>query len=128
MAEQEFRGQEKQRFPALVGIGIALAIAVIVVAFVVDSEIGIPVLVLAVVCVGAAVGYRVIAGSNRSAERDAEDAGPPKAPPDQSRPLGDTPEAHDEVSPRDLPPDHPGRETAEEVAGGADGTTRGPLP
>jgi hypothetical protein len=128
MAQQEFSGEEKQRFPALVGIGIALAVAVIVVAFVVDSEIGIPVLVLALICVAAALGYRMIAGSNRSADRDSEDSGVPKAPPDQSRPLGDTPEAHDEVSPHDLPRDHPGREEAEEVAGGADGTTRGPLP
>jgi hypothetical protein len=128
MAEQEFRGEEKQRFPALTALGVLLGIAVIVVAFVVDSEIGIPVLILVLVCVGAALAYRVIAGSNRSAERDSEDAGPPKPSPDRERPLGDTPEAHDEVSPHDLPPDHPGREEAEEVAGGSEGTTRGPLP
>ena len=36
---------------------------------------------------------------------------------DDDRPLGDTPEAHDEINPRDLPPDHPGREAAEEQAG-----------
>ncbi len=46
--------------------------------------------------------------------------------PDQETPLGDTPEAHDEISPHDLPPDHPGRAEAERRAGGAgDGTTRG---
>jgi hypothetical protein len=28
---------------------------------------------------------------------------------DDARPLGDTPEAHDEISPHDLPPDHPAR-------------------
>jgi hypothetical protein len=128
MADQEFRGEEKQRFPALVLVGVALAIAVIVVAFVVDPEIGIPVLVLALVCVGAAVGYRLIAGSNRGAERDSQDSGLPKAPPDRERPMGDTPEAHDEISPHDLPPEHPGREEAEQVSGGSDGTTRGPLP
>ena len=45
--------------------------------------------------------------------------------PDDETDLGDTPEAHDEVSPHDLPPDHPGRQKAEELAGGQDGTTTG---
>ena len=29
------------------------------------------------------------------------------------RPLGDTPEAHDEISPRDIPKDNPARQEAE---------------
>ena len=45
--------------------------------------------------------------------------------PDEETPAGDTPEAHDEISPHDLPPDHPGRDEAERLAGGEDGTTRG---
>ena len=45
--------------------------------------------------------------------------------PDEETDLGDTPEAHDEVSPHDLPRDHPGRQTAVDLAGGEDGTTRG---
>jgi hypothetical protein len=45
--------------------------------------------------------------------------------PDSETDLGDTPEAHDELSPHDLPKDHPGRQAAEELAGGEDGTTRG---
>jgi HAMP domain-containing protein len=44
--------------------------------------------------------------------------------PDDSTPAGDTPEAHDEINPHDLPRDHPGRQAAEEQAGEA-GTTRG---
>ena len=49
-----------------------------------------------------------------------------KAPPhDDETDLGDTPEAHDELSPHDLPKDHPGRQEAEELAGGEDGTTTG---
>ena len=44
---------------------------------------------------------------------------------DDDRPLGDTPEAHDEISPHDLPKDHPGRQQAERDAGGDEGTTRG---
>lgn len=41
------------------------------------------------------------------------------------RPAGDTDEAHDEISPHDLPPDHPGRKAAEEHAAAGDGTTPG---
>ena len=44
---------------------------------------------------------------------------------DDDRPMGDTPEAHDEINPHDLPPDHPGRQEAEAQAGGEEGTTRG---
>jgi hypothetical protein len=36
--------------------------------------------------------------------------------PDNETAAGDTPEAHDEINPHDLPPDHPGRRAAEEQA------------
>ncbi|HEX2086133.1 MAG TPA: hypothetical protein VHF89_10660 [Solirubrobacteraceae bacterium] len=36
--------------------------------------------------------------------------------PDDRTPAGDTPEAHDEINPHDLPTDHPGRQAAEEMA------------
>jgi len=45
--------------------------------------------------------------------------------PDDETPAGDTPEAHDEITPHDLPLDHPGRDEAERLAGGEDGSTRG---
>ncbi len=45
--------------------------------------------------------------------------------PDDETELGDTPEAHDDISPHDLPPGHPGRDEAERLAGGGDGVTRG---
>jgi hypothetical protein len=45
--------------------------------------------------------------------------------PDDETPLGDTPEAHDEISPHDLPRGHPGRAEAERQAGGEDGVTKG---
>jgi hypothetical protein len=56
-----------------------------------------------------------------------ENAREPLGPftPDDETPLGDTPEAHDEISPHDLPKDHPGRRAAEEQAGGEGGTTQG---
>ena len=44
--------------------------------------------------------------------------------PDDETALGDTPEAHDEINPHDLPPDHPGRHAAERMAEG-DGETAG---
>jgi hypothetical protein len=48
--------------------------------------------------------------------------------PDDDSAAGDTPEAHDEINPHDIPPGHPGRRAAEEKAD-ADGdgarTTRG---
>jgi hypothetical protein len=54
---------------------------------------------------------------------DDEPLGP--ATPDDETPLGDTPEAHDEINPHDLPRDHPGRKEAERQAGGDAGTTTG---
>src|SRR3954447_13299586 len=36
--------------------------------------------------------------------------------PDNETAAGDTPEAHDEINPHDLPPDHPGRQAAEDQA------------
>ena len=56
-------------------------------------------------------------------EHEREPLGP--ATPDEETDLGDTPEAHDEISPVDLPPDHPGRRQAERDAGGVEGETQG---
>ena len=47
------------------------------------------------------------------------------ATPTDERPLGDTPEAHDEIIPEDLPKDHPGRKEAERQATTGDGTVQG---
>jgi hypothetical protein len=44
---------------------------------------------------------------------------------DDTTPLGDSPELHDEITPHDLPPDHPGRHRIEEqTRSGGGGTTR----
>ena len=49
--------------------------------------------------------------------------------PDNETAAGDTPEAHDELNPHDMPPGHPGRRAAEHQADDDDGdgvrTTRG---
>jgi hypothetical protein len=47
------------------------------------------------------------------------------ATPDDDTELGDTPEAHDEIVPEDLPKDHPGRQAAERQAAAGDGTVQG---
>ena len=44
---------------------------------------------------------------------------------DDGRPLGDTAEAHDEITPHDLPMGHPGRPAAVRQARERGGTTRG---
>jgi hypothetical protein len=56
-----------------------------------------------------------------------QDAHEPLGPatPDDETPLGDSPEAHDEIIPEDLPKDHPGRREAEREAAEGDGTVRG---
>lgn len=120
---ETFEGREKTRFPSLLVLGVLMAVVVIVVAFIVEPEYGFPVLLLTLICAGAAIGYRVIAGGNRD-DADASD-NIPRQPATEDRPLGDTPEAHDEINPHDLPLDNPGRHTAERLAAGAEGTTSG---
>jgi len=65
-------------------------------------------------------------GRSEASPHDDE-AAEPLGPmtPDEQTPAGDTPEAHDEISPHDLPSDHPGRREAERLADGEGGTTRG---
>ena len=89
-------------------------------------DILIPVLILAAILAVAAVGFRII--TQRGGSDQDSTSNFPNQEPREERPLGDTPEAHDEISPHDLPREHPGREEAEEMAGGREGTTRGPLP
>lgn len=45
--------------------------------------------------------------------------------PDDQTPLGDTPEAHDEITPHDVPKDHPSRQAVEAEAADGDGLVRG---
>ena len=93
----------------------------------------IPVLILAVLVGAYALVNRVLTkrltrrtGSLESAMSDADDPVPSAHLfPDSETPLGDTPEAHDEISPHDIPIGHPGREEAERQAGGLKGTTSG---
>lgn len=71
-------------------------------------------------------------GSVEKAQSDADNPVPAVLTvPDDSTPAGDTPDAHDEISPHDVPLGHPGRQAAEDMASQDDaedpgsGTTRG---
>jgi hypothetical protein len=55
------------------------------------------------------------------------DRGGPGIGPDDRTPLGDTTEVHNDITPRDLPLDHPGRHEAERQASRAGGVTRGDI-
>jgi len=126
-AHDEFKGGEQTRFGVLLLAGVGFAVALIVVVIVIgEPSYSIPIAVLLGLCAVAAVAYRLVAGSNRT-DADSSDT-VPKQPARAERPLGDTPEAHDEINPHDLPLDNPGRRAAEEQAETIEGTTRGPLP
>src|SRR3954449_136845 len=94
----------------------------------------IPLAVLALIVIGwfavnAAGAKRISERQGGDPERAFEDSEDPVPSthliPDDQRPLGDTPEAHDEVNPHDIPLDNPGRHAAEERVGGEDGQTSG---
>jgi hypothetical protein len=114
---------ERRRFPALLALGAGLGAVVVIVAFVADAGLAWPLLILFALCLVVAVVYRLIAGSNRD-DADHTDS-LPKQPATRSRPLGDTPEAHDEISPHDIPLYSPARRAAEQQAGGVAAATRG---
>jgi hypothetical protein len=118
-----FDGVERRRFPALLAVGGGLGAVVVIVAFVADAGLAWPLLILFAICLAVAVVYRLVAGSNRD-DADHTDSFP-KQPATRSRPLGDTPEAHDELSPHDIPLYSPARRAAEQQAGGVAATTRG---
>jgi hypothetical protein len=123
MASDRFDGVERRRFPTLLAVGAGLGAVVVIVAFVADAGLAWPLLILFALCLAVALVYRLIAGSSRD-DADHTDS-LPKQPATRSRPLGDTPEAHDELSPHDIPLYSPARRAAEQQAGGLAGTTRG---
>jgi hypothetical protein len=87
-------------------------------------DILIPVLILVVIIALAAVAFRVI--TQRGGSDQDSTSNFPNQEPRGERPLGDTPEAHDEINPRDIPKDNPARQEAEEqAAGGGSDETQG---
>ena len=110
---------------ALVGFAIAAVVA--------DAIFLVPVALLALAVGGYAMVNRGMAArveDKQGSDEEAISAADEEIPSthligDDETPIGDTPEAHDEINPHDLPKDHPGRQAAEEEAGELQGTTRG---
>ena len=90
-------------------------------------------LILAALAGGYALVNLVLARRVRADHASAQDAAADSSDPipsthliaDDETPAGDTPEAHDEINPHDLPMDHPGRQAAEREAGDLERTTQG---
>ena len=108
----------------LIGGLVAAAIVIAVAWATLGAEVAIPILILTAICVAVAIAYRTLGTGPRAKAADSTEGGLPTLPAEDDRPLGDTPQAHDELNPHDLPPDHPGRHAAEEMAKG-DGETAG---
>ncbi len=97
------------------------------------AEFVLPIALLAVLVIGffmlnALLARRSLArhgGDPRAAQRDGDDPVPAAHVIPDGRPIGDTAEAHDEISPHDLPKDSPARRAAERQAASRAGTTRG---
>ena len=89
------------------------------------------VLVGAVVAINGLMRKRVTARHDSMEDAMSDETEPIPSShliPDNETAAGDTPEAHDEINPDDLPAGHPGREAAEEQAEENDDgarTTRG---
>ena len=110
--------------PAALGFGVVGAIVIAVAAWLaMGIGAALVVLLLGAICIGVFAVYRT-AGTSADAATDNSD-GTPRLRAEDGRPLGDTPQAHDEINPHDLPPDHPGRHAAEAMAQGDDGSTSG---
>jgi hypothetical protein len=108
---------------------IALVVAFLVIFGVTVILTGKPIYLLAAVILAAlVVGYSLfnrgmskkVASRHDSIEDAMSDESEPIPSthliPDNETAAGDTPEAHDEINPHDLPPDHPGRQAAEAQA------------
>jgi hypothetical protein len=116
-------------------IGALLVVYVLAVLLAGTPEYLIPAAILALIVLGYAMVQRALTrremarhgGDVDAALRDDEDWAIPSTHlvGDDTTQAGDTPEVHDEISPHDLPIDHPGRQAAEDQAAGEEGTTNG---
>jgi hypothetical protein len=132
---REVKGKEPNMAKWQLGVLGAFLVIFAITAFLTGEPVYvIPVLILALLVLAYAAFTRAMSkrieekhGSLEDALSD-EDEDIPSAHliPDDETALGDTPEAHDEITPHDLPLDHPGRQAAEAQAGHqGGGTTRG---
>jgi hypothetical protein len=95
------------------------------------AVIAVVLIVVAVLAINGAMRKRVTSRHDSIEDAMSDEKEPIPSThliPDNETAAGDTPEAHDEINPHDLPAGHPGREAAEEQADADDDgarTTRG---
>jgi hypothetical protein len=95
------------------------------------AVIAVVLIVVAVLAINGALRKRVTSRHDSIEDAMSDESEPIPSThliPDNETAAGDTPEAHDEINPHDLPAGHPGREAAEEQAEENDDgarTTRG---
>jgi hypothetical protein len=112
---------------------ILLTIFAVAAGVLAGAEFALPVAILAVLVLGFLALNTLLArrtlqrhhGDPAAAQQDAGDGLPAAHLIPDDRPLGDTAQAHDEISPHDLPKDSPARRAAEAQAARRNGTTRG---
>lgn len=115
------------------GTAALLAVFAIAAGVLAGAEFSVPVVILAALVLGFLVFNNLLArrslarhgGDPGAAQDDGADDLPAAHVIPDDRPLGDTAEAHDEISPHDLPKDSPARRAAEAQARRNGGTTRG---
>jgi hypothetical protein len=89
--------------------------------------IAVVLIVVAVVAINGAMRKRVTSRHDSIEDAMSDENEPIPSThliPDNETAAGDTPEAHDEINPHDLPAGHPGREAAEEQAEEGDDSAR----
>jgi hypothetical protein len=112
---------------------ILLTIFAIAAGVLAGPEFTLPIAILAALVLGFLALNTLLArrtmqrhdGDPSVAQQDAGDGLPAAHLIPDDRPLGDTAQAHDEISPHDLPKDSPARRAAEAQAARRHGTTRG---
>ena len=115
------------------GAAALLTIFAIAAGILAGAAFAIPIVILAVLVLGFLALNNLLArrslarhgGDPAAAQSDGADDLPAAHVIPDDRPLGDTAEAHDEISPHDLPKGSPARRAAEAQAARHGGTTRG---
>ena len=116
-----------------IATAILLAVFAIAAGVLAGAAFAVPIVILAALVLGFLALNNLLArrslarhgGDPDAAVDDGDDALPAAHVIPDDRPLGDTAEAHDEISPHDLPKGSPARRTAEAQAAHRGGTTRG---
>lgn len=112
---------------------VLLAVFALAAGILAGAQYAIPIVILAVLVLAFLAFNGLLArrslarhgGDPRSAQDDGDDDLPSAHLIPDDTPLGDTAQAHDEISPHDLPKDSPARRAAEAQAARRGGLTRG---